>query len=132
MNKLHNMMIQAYQNQDMNLLTDIARLDLTKFNEETLEDLKTMTLQEIFLEITFFNISILNENYKRLPIYFLDDNWLILEFNTLDKDDILNSSGIIIDTNISNINVCLTIKDILDSTVDGSLNNDSFVLINIE
>ncbi len=125
MSKLHKMLINAYQNQDMELLINIARLDLTKFDEETLEDLKTMTLQEIFHEITFFNISILNDDYKKLPIYFLDDKWVILEFDTLDKEDILNSSGIVIESNISNIKLCLTIKEIIDSTADGSLVKDS-------
>lgn len=121
-NILFTELTDAYKEKDFKKIYDITRMNLSEFKAILIDYLKTRSLDDIFLEITFFNICCLNENYNKLPIYFFDDNWILLEILKIEPNDILKSTGKVIESTFNGLKNELTIYEILNESTDGVLN----------
>lgn len=114
-------LFSAYKSKDLEKIYDITRMNVPKFKHELIDYLKTKSLNEIFQEIIFFNTSILNEEYKLLPIYFFDDNWIILEILSFKKENLMQSKGKVIDSSFLGLKEELEINVILNESENGIL-----------
>lgn len=122
MNNLLNQLIKCYKEKDLELIYDITRLNVINLKPKLIEDLKKMTLDDIFFTITIFNFSLINKNYNKMPVYFFDDNWIILEIQNINENDLTQSIGKVIESSFFGIKTELNINDILDESKNGILN----------
>lgn len=124
-NILLSKLIKAYKAKDLNMINAITQINLPLLDDELIDYLKKLTLDEIFNEITLFNASALNDNYKTMSFYFFNNNWIVMNISVLEQEDILNSVGYVIESTIENLRHELKIIDIIKNTEKGILQNNS-------
>lgn len=125
-NILEESLFNAYQNKDYETINNIMTMNVLKMDKKLYQYLKHKTLDEIHKEIICFNLAMINNKYKRLPIYFFDDSWIILEITNVNSSPI-NYKGKVIESSYNNLKNELRINDLIKESHNGILNFMKFI-----
>lgn len=119
---------EFYELKKINEIDKVTSYDFSQLKEATIKYIKTLDFEEVFLQILSFNISIIRERNMFLPIYYIDETWMVLKIKEMNIVNPLESEVSIYKTNMSlddinfNSNL-LRIIDFITSTKKGKLLN---------
>lgn len=125
-NIVQEILLKLYKEEKYDNILDITRLDFSIFNEEILLYINEMNTQDVIVDIFFFNLSIVNNDYKILPIYFPDDSWFILDILEINQNK-LESIAIIKESNLQLIDKSFRLIDFIRNVKNGILNYKDFI-----
>ena len=117
-----------YELKKINEIDKVTSYDFSQLKEATIKYIKTLDFEEVFLQILSFNISIIRERNMFLPIYYIDETWMVLKIKEMNIVNPLESEVSIYKTNMSlddinfNSNL-LRIIDFIKNTKKGKLLN---------
>ena len=119
---------EFYELKKINEIDKVTSYDFSQLKEATIKYIKTLDFEEVFLQILSFNISIIRERNMFLPIYYIDETWMVLKIKEMNIVNPLESEVSIYKTNMSldNINFnsnLLRIIDFIKNTKKGKLLN---------
>jgi hypothetical protein len=119
---------EFYELKKINEIDKVTSYDFSQLKEATIKYIKTLDFEEVFLQILSFNISIIRERNMFLPIYYIDETWMVLKIKEMNIVNPLESEVSIYKTNMSlddinfNSNL-LRIIDFIKNTKKGKLLN---------
>ena len=119
---------ELYELKKINEIDKVTSYDFSQLKEATIKYIKTLDFEEVFLQILSFNISIIRERNMFLPIYYIDETWMVLKIKEMNIVNPLESEVSIYKTNMSlddinfNSNL-LRIIDFIKNTKKGKLLN---------
>jgi len=115
--KLLTYMLQLHNKKEFETINQIQTLIFNNIDPKLKEYVFTEDLNNIFFEIFFYNFFLLklNRTKSTLPLYFVDDTYIILKIKNIDVN-YAHMEGVIIDSTFTytkdkNYNL----KEILDS-----------------
>lgn len=119
---------EFYELKKINEIDKVTSYDFSQLKEATIKYIKTLDFEEVFLQILSFNISIIRERNMFLPIYYIDETWMVLKIKEMNIVNPLESEVSVYKTNMSlddinfNSNL-LRIIDFIKNTKKGKLLN---------
>ena len=74
---------EFYELKKINEIDKVTSYDFSQLKEATIKYIKTLDFEEVFLQILSFNISIIRERNMFLPIYYIDETWMVLKIKEM-------------------------------------------------
>lgn len=94
---------KLYDDKNIKAIDDITAYIFDSLEDKTIEYIKTISPQEVFLQILCFNIFISEIREMHLPLFFINNYWIVVKITNKDENNIFQSSIEYVNSNMEEL-----------------------------